>query len=90
MIQDFRFAFRSLARRKALFLMAVATLAVGVGASTSLFSMVNGVLLQPFPIATPTGWRCCGTSSATARRTCRRCIRSTTATTAIAARRSRS
>ena len=49
MIQDFRFAIRSLARRKALFLMAVATLAVGVGASTSLFSMVNGVLLQPLP-----------------------------------------
>jgi predicted permease len=49
MLQDFRFAIRSLARRKALFLMAVATLAVGVGASTSLFSMVNGVLLQPLP-----------------------------------------
>jgi predicted permease len=49
MVQDFRFAVRSLARRKVLFLMAVATLAVGVGASTSLFSMVNGVLLQPLP-----------------------------------------
>ena len=49
MIDDFRFAFRSVARRKGLFLVAVATLAVGVGASTSLFSMVNGVLLQPLP-----------------------------------------
>ena len=49
MLQDLRFAFRSLARRKGLFLVAVATLAVGIGASTSLFSMVNGVLLQPLP-----------------------------------------
>jgi MacB-like periplasmic core domain len=49
MFHDLRFAVRSLARRKGLFLVAVITLAVGVGASTSLFSMVNGVLLQPLP-----------------------------------------
>lgn len=49
MIQDLRFAFRSLLRRKALLAVAVATLAIGVGATTALFSMVNGVLLQPLP-----------------------------------------
>ena len=49
MLQDLRFAFRSLLRRKGLLIVAIATLAVGVGASTSLFSMVNGVLLQPLP-----------------------------------------
>src|SRR5918993_2246287 len=49
MLQDLRFALRSLYRRKGLLIVAVATLAIGVGASTSLFSMVNGVLLQPLP-----------------------------------------
>ena len=49
MLQDLRFALRSLLRRRGLLLVAVATLAIGVGASTSLFSMVNGVLLQPLP-----------------------------------------
>ena len=49
MIQDLRYAVRSLLRRKALFGVAVATLALGVGASTSLFSIVNAVLLRPLP-----------------------------------------
>lgn len=53
MTDDLRFAFRSLARRKGLFALAVATLAVGVGASTALFSLVNGVLLRPLPYDSP-------------------------------------
>ena len=53
MIEDVRFAFRSLARRKGLFALAVATLALGVGASTALFSLVNGVLLRPLPYRSP-------------------------------------
>ena len=53
MIQDFRFAFRSLARRKGLLALAITTLALGVGASTALFSMVNGVLLRPLPYRSP-------------------------------------
>ena len=53
MIQDLRFAFRSLARRKALFVLAITTLSLGVGASTALFSMVNGVLLRPLPYRSP-------------------------------------
>ncbi|HZB26853.1 MAG TPA: ABC transporter permease [Vicinamibacterales bacterium] len=53
MIQDLRFAIRSLVRRKALLALAVATLALGVGASTALFSLVNGVLLRPLPYRAP-------------------------------------
>ena len=53
MIQDFRFAFRSLARRKGLLALAITTRALGVGASTALFSMVNGVLLRPLPYRSP-------------------------------------
>jgi hypothetical protein len=52
-IQDLRFTFRSLARRKALFVLAITTLSLGVGASTALFSMVNGVLLRPLPYRSP-------------------------------------
>ena len=53
MLQDIRFAIRSLARRKAMLALAVITLALGVGASTSLFTVVNGVLLQPLPYRAP-------------------------------------
>ena len=53
MIQDVRFAFRSLTRRKGLFVLAIVTLSLGVGASTALFSLVNGVLLRPLPYRSP-------------------------------------
>jgi putative ABC transport system permease protein len=49
LLDDLKHAIRALSRRKPLFLMAVATLALGIGASTSLFSVVNGVLLRPLP-----------------------------------------
>ena len=52
-IHDFRFALRSLARRKGLLLLSITTLALGVGASTALFSLVNGVLLRPLPYRSP-------------------------------------
>jgi putative ABC transport system permease protein len=52
-IQDIRFAFRSLARLKALTAVAVTTLALGVGATTALFSLVHAVLLKPLPYRSP-------------------------------------
>jgi hypothetical protein len=47
LIQDFRFAVRSLRKAPAFGAVAVATLAVGMGAVTAMFSVVDGVRLKP-------------------------------------------
>src|SRR3989337_1484207 len=52
-IQDVRFALRTLARNSGFALTAVCTLAMGIGASTAVFSVVNGVVLRPLPFAEP-------------------------------------
>jgi putative ABC transport system permease protein len=48
-VQDFRFALRQLVRAPAFALSAVLTLAIGVGANTGIFSLINGYL-RPLPV----------------------------------------
>src|SRR3954468_24599392 len=52
-MQDVRYAMRALRRRPAYSLVAIATLAIGIGAGTAVFTVVGAVLLRPLPYTAP-------------------------------------
>lgn len=53
MFQDLRYAVRYLVRSPGFVVVAVASLAIGVGINTAIFAIVNAVLLRPLPVADP-------------------------------------
>jgi hypothetical protein len=51
--RDVRFSLRSIRHTPAVTVAVIATLAIGIGANTAIFSVVNGVLIKPLPYPDP-------------------------------------
>jgi putative ABC transport system permease protein len=52
-VRDFKFGFRTLRATPVVTLAAILSLAIGIGANTAMFSLVDGVILRPLPVERP-------------------------------------
>ena len=53
LLGDLKYAFRGMARRRGFTLVAVLSLALGIGANTTIFTLLNGILLRPLAVEDP-------------------------------------
>ena len=65
-LRDVLFALRSLKRQPAFAITAVLTIALGIGATSAIFSVVNAVIRNRCPTTTPRAWARCGPTCAIA------------------------